>query len=216
MGQVRTVRKLGVTVIRIIVLRTGSKLEIIVAAYAAGLGHLSGGLIRARASEASTGLLAHLVAGPVTLLEAVEALAVGLAGGDLVLGGVHGGARLAGLGLRVALAAAFLSRAVVLPVLALLGELQLGLAHRHVRVGQTLYCFLHRRGDLRLVLAAALSLEHIELFCSGDQFAFEGGLKRLVLVRVLGVRRVVVLNGGVLGDRVLNLFSLMGASVISG
>ena len=125
MDQVRTVRKLGVTVIRIIVLRTGSKLEIIVAAYAAGLGHLSGGLIRARASEASTGLLAHLVAGPVTLLEAVEALAVGLAGGDLVLGGVHGGARLAGLGLRVTLAAAFLSRAVVLPVLALLSELQL-------------------------------------------------------------------------------------------
>jgi hypothetical protein len=48
MGQVRTVRKLGVTVIRIIVLRTGSKLEIIVAAHAAGLGHFSSGLIRAR------------------------------------------------------------------------------------------------------------------------------------------------------------------------
>ena len=74
---------------------------------------------------------------------------------------------------------------------------------------------LHRRGDLRLVLAAALSLKHVELFCSGNQFAFEGGLKRLVLVRVLSVRRVVVLKGGVLGDRVLNLFSLMGASVIS-
>ena len=194
------------TVKRIIILRTGSENEIIVAARAAGLGHLSDGLIRARASEAGSGLLARLVAGPVALLEAVEALAVRLAGGDLVLGGgVRGSARLAGLALRRALAPGLRSRPIVLPVLALLGELQLRLAHRHVRVRETPNGLLHGRSDLRLVLGTALGLKHVELLGGGDQLPREGGLERPVLFRVLGGRRVVVLGSGVLGDRVLEL-----------